>query len=251
MEKPVVFRSESQQIVGMLHLAEVRGRAPAVVFFHGFTGKKVEAHRIFVKTARALAKKGIHCLRFDYRGSGDSEGEFSQMTVASLMADARAAVGFARGVSEVDQERVGVLGFSMGGMIAAQVLAEDARLKAAVLWAPVAEASSLLVEDAETIDRKGTRDLGGWAVSRAFVREYSEADPLSGMGQVKVPVLLLHGDEDDSVPMEHSQEYLKVLQQAGSDTALKIIHGAGHAFESVDFERRVVQESTKWLARHL
>ena len=57
MEKPIVFKSQGQQIIGVVHMPERRkGKVPAVVFFHGFTGTKVEPHRIFVKMARALAR---------------------------------------------------------------------------------------------------------------------------------------------------------------------------------------------------
>ena len=66
----------------ILHLPTARDAScPAVAFFHGFTGTKVEPHRIFVKTARELAAIGFYVLRFDFRGCGDSAGDFSEMTI--------------------------------------------------------------------------------------------------------------------------------------------------------------------------
>ena len=92
MESPVVFENKGQQIVGMLHLPEGRGRFPTALLLHGFTGTKVEAHRMFVKLSRALADHGIASLRFDYRGSGDSAGEFEDMTIRSEVADSLEAI---------------------------------------------------------------------------------------------------------------------------------------------------------------
>ena len=94
METPVTFDCKGQQIVGMLHLPEGRGRVPAALLMHGFTGTKVESHRLFVKISRALAEHGIASLRFDYRGSGDSAGDFEEMTIRSEIADALEAVRF-------------------------------------------------------------------------------------------------------------------------------------------------------------
>ena len=111
MEKPVVFENEGQQIVGMLHAPDgAEGLSPAVVMFHGFTGTKVEPHRLFVKTARRLAEEGFYVLRFDFRGSGDSEGEFREMTLEGEISDAKASLDFILSQPGVDRGRIGVIG---------------------------------------------------------------------------------------------------------------------------------------------
>src|SRR2546426_5960176 len=58
--------------------ARARRGGPGVVLFHGFTGDRMESHWLFVKCSRALALAGIASLRFDFYGSGESEGEFSE-----------------------------------------------------------------------------------------------------------------------------------------------------------------------------
>lgn len=73
MEIPVVFGKEGHRLVGILHSVDDGERKPGVVLFHGFTGNKIEPHRLFVKIARKLASIGINVLRFDFYGSGDSE----------------------------------------------------------------------------------------------------------------------------------------------------------------------------------
>lgn len=136
MEKLIVFEVAGEPLVGMLHVPTgVRKRRPAVLFFHGFTGNKVEAHRLFVKMARALAQAGIVAFRFDFRGSGDSDGDFSRMTISQELEDAQAALAFLRARREVNPERMGVIGFSMGGLVAAEILGENKSLRAGVLWA--------------------------------------------------------------------------------------------------------------------
>jgi len=83
-EVPLVIR------IPRAHLAAVLHRAPGkrlVIFCHGFTGNKAESGRLFVQTARALQKAGINALRFDFMGSGDSSGEFHQMTPNTQIQD--------------------------------------------------------------------------------------------------------------------------------------------------------------------
>lgn len=252
METPVVFSSAGQQIMGVLHTPEgdTAGLRPAVVFFHGFTGHKSEVRRMFVRTARGLANKGIASLRFDFRGSGDSEGEFSDMRINGLFADAFTAIDYIRSVPGVDPSRIAVVGFSLGGLIASQVLAKEQDLRGVVLWSPVATPGELLDDVGQG---KGNVDLGGWLVSRAFVNGYAKVRPLESFKNKKIntPVYILHGSEDEAVPIEHGYEYEQVLSAAGAKVSLHVIEGAGHTFESVELDRAVVSQTVRWLAKTL
>src|SRR5579864_8279648 len=118
----VEFPSRTGKMLrGVLHRpSDAAGRSlPAVVMFHGFTGNRMEAHWIFVKCARNLAQAGIASLRFDFCGSGESDGEFSEVTLRGEIADGRMAVEFLRRQRGIDAQRVGLLGLSLGGTVAA------------------------------------------------------------------------------------------------------------------------------------
>ena len=118
MERPVVFYNQGQQLNGILHSPTgFDAPCPAIAFFHGFTGTKVEPHRIFVKTARELASIGFYVLRFDFRGSGDSAGDFSEMTISGEISDAIKSIDVLTAMQGVDPERIGILGLSMGGCV--------------------------------------------------------------------------------------------------------------------------------------
>jgi len=110
METPVVFESKGQQVVGMLHLPEGPGRFPAALLLHGFTGTKVEPHRMFVKISRTLAEHGIASLRFDFRGSGDSAGDFEDMTIRSEVADSLEAIKFLARHKHINSRRLALIG---------------------------------------------------------------------------------------------------------------------------------------------
>jgi alpha/beta superfamily hydrolase len=161
----------------MLHLpaAAPNRPTPAVVLFHGFTGHRMEAHGIFVKCSRALAKAGIASLRFDFYGSGESDGEFREMTLRGEIADGRAAVDFLRGQAGIDPERVGLLGLSLGGAVAA-TLAPSVHAKVLVLWSAVAHTArlgNLIEKSARKIPGKpGAMELDAREINPALSRTY-------------------------------------------------------------------------------
>ncbi|MHB9030750.1 MAG: alpha/beta hydrolase family protein, partial [Candidatus Latescibacterota bacterium] len=139
-ESPVVFSHESMQIMGVLHRPETPLNPPAVVFYHGCTGCRSEAHWLFVKLARHLAARGIMSLRFDFRHNGESEGDFCDMTLSGEISDGIRAVGYLAAECGADPARVGLLGLSMGGAVAAIVAARlREKVKSCVLVNPVAK----------------------------------------------------------------------------------------------------------------
>lgn len=250
-EYPITFRSGGGQVVGMWHLprgASRRRRCPAVVFLHGFTGSRHEAHRLFVLSARRLARSGIAALRFDFRGSGDSAGDFSDMTLSTELADARAAMRWVRRRPEVNPDRVGVLGMSMGGMVSALLLGEDRRIPAAVLWCPVADFGSLArmnrpYMQSAAYRRRGIADYGGWPVSRRFVEDGLRHRPVEALSRSAARVLILHGDADQAVPVTESERYRVVRRE--------IIRDADHTFSSLRWTDRVVRRSAEWFRDRL
>ena len=76
-ESQISFLSKDKQLIGMVHYPII-GNGNAVLMCHGFTSDKVENKRLFVETARAFAREGFVAFRFDFFGSGDSAGEFSE-----------------------------------------------------------------------------------------------------------------------------------------------------------------------------
>jgi hypothetical protein len=257
VEKPVVFKSEGEQIVGMLHLpAKSRGKFPAVVCFHGFTGNKQESHRLFVKMARLLAAAGTACLRIDFRGSGDSEGDFSQMTPTGELADARQALKFLRGVRGVDPKRIGVLGMSMGGMISAFLLGEDRGIKSSVLWAPVGNPRRLVEarmndQARHQLDTMGLIDNLGWPVGKEFIGEMMEINPLKAIVKARGPILIIHGDKDEAVPPSETYAYVDALRGARKKVEYRIVLGADHVFSSLAWEAQTLGLTLAWFREML
>lgn len=136
VETPVLLTGGEFTLYGVLHRPE-GGMAPlGCVCCAPFAEEKKGAHRLLVDLARALARRGVPVLRFDYRGTGDSAGAFTDFTLAGAIADISQAVSFLQARCGVP--RVGLLGVRLGAALAAQALpAIGMAGTTLVLWEPV------------------------------------------------------------------------------------------------------------------
>jgi fermentation-respiration switch protein FrsA (DUF1100 family) len=133
MEKPVRFYSEFVPLAGMLFAPDglTQGeKRPGVVLCHGFTAVK---EVLLPEVAKRLARLGYVALTFDYRFLGESGGEpRRQIMPMRQIEDIRNAVTFLQQQPEVDSERIGLLGVSLGGANVSYAAGVEERVKAAV-----------------------------------------------------------------------------------------------------------------------
>lgn len=255
-ELPVTFRSQGQQVVGMLHRPRGRGRHPAVVFLHGFTATSTESHRLFVEAARHLAGLGFASLRFDFRGSGNSAGSFAGVTISSEVADARAALRWLRRQPGIDSARTAVVGMSLGGLVAAHVLAGDRLLQAGVLWNPVAFPKErrdtwMTLDHLRQLKKRGVIDWGGWPIGRGLYRELGTCKPIARLVQATCPVRIIQSGDDQTTPPAGAQAYADAMRKAGRPCDLQLVEGADHTFRARHWTESALQLTAAWLVQHL
>jgi pimeloyl-ACP methyl ester carboxylesterase len=253
MEIQIKFPNHAgNRLRGVIHKPHLatRRRAPGVVFFHGFTGDRMESHWIFVKCARALATAGIASLRFDFYGSGESDGEFREVTLQSEIADARTAINFFRKQKGIEPARLGLCGLSLGGAIAATV-ASWSKARALVLWSALAHPKELrrLAERATRPLGNGAREYGGHEVSTRFLDNIDKVRPVEALRRFRAPTLIIHPERDEHLPLHHPEDFFRACGAAIKEKI--IIPGADHTFTSVAWEREVIAQTTQWFARYL
>jgi hypothetical protein len=230
----------------------LKRRAPAVVMFHGFTGNRMESHWMFVKCSRALAKAGIASLRFDFYGSGESDGEFREMTLRGEIADGRAAVAFLRAQKGIDPERVGLLGLSLGGAVAA-TLASSVQARAVVLWSAVAHTAQLrdlIRKRARKVPGKpGALEYDSRELHPRLFEDVLKVEPVRHLARYPGPTLIIHPEKDEMIPASHARDF---YHAAGAEIKeLAIIAGADHVYSSITWEHEVIVRTVQWCGRHL
>lgn len=251
--EPVVLINNGEKIFGVIHIPE-KTPAPFVLLCHGFTGTKIEPHRIFVKTAEALTNAGIGALRIDFRGSGDSEGSFKDMTLEGEISDAMVAIDYLLNNEFVDKEKIGILGLSMGGAVASMVSGRNNHIKSCVLWSAVCHFDIFFNRSPEEMgkikDYGDFLDLGGNPVGKQFLAEIATKKPLEEIKRRPLPVLIIHGSGDFVVPIQHAYDYFNGLKDTHK-VKLEIIEQADHTFNSIEWETQVINKTVEWFKNTL
>src|SRR6218665_1298420 len=93
------------------------GPFPAVVMNHGHGGGRQEGGG-FGKLAKALADAGIITIRMDFPGTGDSKEPFTEGYLSNMISDSNASLAYLLANFPADKDKLGILGYSMGGRIA-------------------------------------------------------------------------------------------------------------------------------------
>lgn len=253
-EEAVAFQSAGETVRGLLYLPGESARpAPAVLVAHGFTGSRNADARLLVWLARALAHNHIGALTIDFRGSGESAGDFAAMTPETEIADAKEALTLLAADRRIDANRLGMVGHSLGGLVTACTAGDDARLRAIALWCAVADLGRLaarLDDHAETRVADGW-DAGGLVVGKAFQQTAREMAVLERFAGGQCPVLIAHGTADDAVPVDDAHRFVERAAQEGRDHELHLIEGANHCFQSLAHRLDLISTTVRWFAAQL
>lgn len=199
----VTFKRGRKNLHGELFTQESER---AVILLHGFMSTRHSSGR-YDRLAVELHAQGIDVLRFDFSGCGESDKD--EMTIANEVEDLGAAITF---MKERGYRRLGLVGHSLGGLVALH--ARDPIVKALVLLAPVtapkqhylakfdaATQQHLLKQGKTVINYQGRKHT----VTMTFVQEREAVDQHAVCSGVRVPVLLIHGEKDTTLPLDDSR----------------------------------------------
>jgi|GEM_PF-184482 len=259
LRESVTVLNEGQKIFGMLHKPVSQTPFPIVMLLHGLGGHKVGRYRVGVDTSARLAAIGIGTIRFDFRGCGDSEGEYSKMTVESQVSDALAILRYIQEHPEVDQQRIGILGRSLGSALSIMAAAQLGTVKTMCLWAPLFDGEQWLpiyqkhptvVHDKEKEEELMTLD--GQTPGLEFYHQFFRIDLRSSLQKLEhVPMLFIHGCQDKNVFFSHSEKYLHARKNAPAETRLIQLPLSDHHFTPLNERRIAINETVRWFEKTL
>lgn len=242
------FKSHGKTIRGSLHLPRAKG-GTWVIFSHGFTGHRIGPGYLYVGISRALAGGGTPSLRFDFAGSGESDGNFSDMNCTTMQADLAAAISFVK--RRYAPERIVLFGHSLGGCVAALCSGID-KVAGLALLAPVADPMAMVNRRQELIRRgvnaEGYYENGPFKMSIGFLDALREIHPVSEMERsFQGRLLLIQGDADPSISVDESASYVQAAQRAGIDSRYHVLKGSDHNFSSVSGHHFICSTVTAWI----
>jgi alpha/beta superfamily hydrolase len=227
------------------HLSAVLHRAPGkslVILCHGFTGHKGESGRLFVHTARALRKAGINALRFDFMGSGDSSGNFNDMSPNSQIRDALDVLKWGRR----RYKKVAFLGLSFGGgtTICASQQAKP-RPDALLTWSSVPSFGWWRAKPQPGEEAQAGNPL---RTGKRFWTDRPKVDVPEAYVALDIPRLQIQGDND--IP-EFRERFAAYCPKNDPLVRHLVLPGADHVFTQWEHRRKVIAESVRWLKKQL
>jgi putative redox protein len=238
---------------GQLKLASYSARPgghqnalPAVILCHGFPIGPLDARQsagTFPELIDRLANEvGFAAMTFTFRGCGTSDGDFS---LQGWVDDLRAAIQHV--VEEVQPSGLWLVGTNTGGSLAVCVAADDPRVLGVGMLGPRADFDDWAAQPRRFLEH--AREIGAVRTPgypRAFdewARELRRFRPTDAARRFAPrPMLVMHGDEDESVPIADARQ----LAEAHGSAELRVIPGAGHRLRH---DPRAIAVLLGWLDR--
>ncbi len=216
---------------GFLNLPDGVAHPPVVLNLHGFGGSLSGYKYAHTPLARTLEVEGIACMRFDFYGCGESDGEFDEMTFTGLLEDAEDVYAWLKSQSCVDGEKIILSGQSMGGFVAASA-APRIQPYGLVLMCPGAGMWYGCKERADYFKNLGMTfaDMEGLRFGLEFNYDLAKYSPFEDAKGYEGSVLILRGTKDELVDDKTCETYMECY--TGAKKFVKI-EGGNHNFASI------------------
>lgn len=258
METDVRFASDDVELAATFYSKDGQTeKMPGIVLGHGFAGAR------YPKMSRHLAELGYGVLSIDFRGYGASGGARGLVQPRDQVNDFRNSVSYLAKRNDIDPDRIGIIGSSLGGSMAIMAAAEDPRIKVCVAGCPIGNGDSTLrkLYDSPEKFRKFLEYVEEKRAARQMIPRFEIVhipEPLRGnlpkgtpmeffaetvdgflaLNPKEVitsiaprPVFIIHAKDDHVVPYQDAQELAAI---AGNNCTLELIEWGDHFIFGMD-----------------
>jgi len=270
-EAVVIFQNEGMTLVATLVTPKGLKNPPIVITLHGFAQDRfykdipnTGGEHFYPRLSRKFAELGIATLRVDFRGSGDSDGDYTMTTFSTEISDALAAIEYVNNNLKhiVNSNSVGILGFDQGGLVTCVAASQDKRIDAAVLWSAVVSPEftygSMLtfdgIREGAMLPDGGILNVpiyvggifqGYIDLGKGFFQEVFTVDPRAAIRDYKGPLMYIAGKVDPLVfPQPIAAQSL--LDNHEGEEKLILLPG-DHEFDS-DYGFEQFDDAVYWSA---
>lgn len=246
-KQQIDIRSDGLRLWGELYRPD-GSPSPALVICHGIPGAPpVPGDKGYPELAQRFCQEGFLTLLFNFRGAGESQGNFD---ILGWTRDLASAIDCLYTVKDMDRSRLSVMGSSGGAAVAIYVAAHDPRITSVIAAASPADFSILggskgildLLEHSRRVgivkDPRFPPSVEDWA------KGFQTVSPRRWIGHISPrPILILHGSDDELVPVSQAWE---LYRHAGEPKEIRVIPGAGHRLR---LEQKAMSAALEWLKR--
>jgi dipeptidyl aminopeptidase/acylaminoacyl peptidase len=225
------------------------GPPPLIVEVHG--GPSWAYTENWGYWSQMLASAGFAILQPNIRGSLGHGSAFADAVVGDMggkdFQDVMRGVDYLIGQRLVDSERIGIMGWSYGGFMTAWAVTQTTRFKAALMGAGVSDFHSFHAQS--NIPDWDMRFIGVDPLEQP--EKYRERSAITYAGRVTTPTLIVHGENDQCVPVNQAYAFYRALRERKVPVELVVYPREGHGFNErahlFDLEERMVGWFEKYL----
>ncbi len=243
---------DGKEVEGILHfpLHYKEGDSfPLLVHLHG--GPTWLFLRSYSAESQVFTARGFGVLQVNFRGSAGYGQDFRFDNLGNWggkdVQDVLYGVDFCMSKGWVDEEQLGVFGWSYGGFLTSMTISKTRRFKAAVEGAGLTDLVSFA----------GTSDIVGFIPS--FMQsEFWQAEELwrdrsavMHAEQITTPLLIIHGEHDARVPTGQGYEFYQALKRVGKTVEMAVLPRSGHGPGEPKLVREVLRLQLDWFIRYL
>jgi len=240
----LTYRSGELEVVAFLYLpVAVEDRQPTIVFNRGSYVRN-DAAPEYLTTFHRLAESGFVVLAPMYRGSEGAAGQ-DEMGGADLQ-DLMRIAALARELPSVDAESLYLLGESRGGMMVLQAIREGFPALAAAVYGSPTDFFRLFADDPQQYEGIADQIWPDWRTNTDEILRRRSA--VRWAEELNVPLLIMHGGSDRSMPVTQSLALAERLQQFGQDYELHVFGYEDHVISGRAAERDAL--AVAWYERH-
>jgi len=242
--------SQGEKLAGILHKSS--DKKFVMIYCHGFPGSKDRDQ--IGDFCNGLESAGINAFRFDFAGSGASEGEFREGTTSKQIADLKSVVDYF--VSEGYE--VGLVGHSRGGMTVVLEASMDDRIKLVISVSGSMDTQNFINRifpwQAEKIrndeifywweEKHGKR----YPVTPDMIKDLETHEPCKAVKKITCPILFVHGLDDANVLPEESQS---TYREANEPKKIKLYERADHCFRDKKVFQQMLKDCISWIKEQI
>jgi dipeptidyl aminopeptidase/acylaminoacyl peptidase len=222
---------------------------PLLLRIHG--GPNGQDQHSFNFERQFFAANGYVVLNVNYRGSSGRGSQYQETIFADWgnkeVADLLAGVDHVIAMGLADPERLGIGGWSYGGILTDYTIATDTRFKAAISGAGSANQIAMYGVDQYTLQYD--QEIGPpWKNPEAWIKI---SYPFYKADRIRTPTLFMGGDKDFNVPIVGGEQMYQALRSLGVPTELVVYPGQNHGFTRPSFIRDRYERYLAWYDKYL
>ena len=230
--QPFAVEIAGSAVCGSLHWPpEQHSDKPvgAVLLIHGTPKPSAKTHALFEGITDAMTEAGLVVAAYAARSFNTDDRSITPRLAVEMIDDASAVFRWLVLRDELDLTRVGVLGFSLGAIVAAGLAQRTDQIARLCLLAPVTAEGVLSGAD-RTGEDEYIKSLGADDAAEGFLTDLDTLDSAQSAAAHDRPTLILHGAADRAAPPELSFAYAGAIELAGREVQHMLVALADHFF---------------------